>query len=122
MKISILIISIFSIISFLSCNEEKDDEFKRMNVVVNHSYNPQTKTFTVSIENKNKENVTINLGLEYYISALKPGEETEFNLPYGFKAKYVYDEIKMEAQKVTKKEYPLYGYMPHSFKLNYKVH
>lgn len=107
-KLILFFVIIFSLFTFPSCKDEKDNEEKHALVIVNHSYNKGS--LQVTIENKNDEKVTVELMGSYKPSAM----DTKLN--------YIQEKVKVEALEVVRKEFSLSGEMPTNMSLTYKVY
>lgn len=109
-RTKLLLFSLVMLSSFLfiACDNEKEDEEKRENVVVNHTYNE--RHLTVLITNNNEEDVKVEIYVRY-----NPGMS-------GAPVEYIKNELSIKAHDKIQKEYPLTGDIPNSLELRYKVY
>lgn len=107
-KLLLLGLIMLSSLFFSACDNEKENEEKRENVEVNHTYNNQL--LTVLIVNNNEEKVKVEIYVRYNSGILDSPIE------------YIEDEVSVEAHGRIQKEYPLTGDIPNCLELRYKVY
>lgn len=94
-----------------SCDDDKYDQEKHDNVVVDHKYTVAGHNLKVFVHNKNKEKVSVDLFIRYN----RGGSGTPLELGE------VYDDLKIAADERMTKEYTLVGDMPSGIIVQYRV-